>query len=69
MYRRDNIDVYIPVSVDYRAEITHLKELEAWLMQNNIKYSLIYEPLWSSYPRAINMRNEDATMFKLRFGL
>ena len=51
--------------------VTHnLKEYKEWLNENNIKYSLVYSPVWqTSFPYAINMRNEDAIMFKLRFGL
>ena len=40
-----------------------------WLRENNIKYSLVRSPEWNSYPTGINMRNEDALIFKLTFGL
>lgn len=50
----------------HRADI---KMYEAWLKERNIKYSFVRYPQWISYPTGINMRNEDALMFKLAFGL
>jgi hypothetical protein len=49
-----------------REDAVRLKQLTNWLNKNNIKYSLVYYPYWDrSYPTAINLRNEDALMFKL----
>lgn len=65
----DNTDVYIS-SEGGRDDMLRLLEYKEWLKENNVKYSLVYLPVWSrQYPYAINMRNEDAMMFKLSFGL
>lgn len=68
MIESDNIDVKLPIPSTYdsiREGNIHRKQLVAWLKRNNIKYSLVYNPRWSSYPTAINMRKEDALMFKI----
>jgi hypothetical protein len=52
-----------------KAHIAELKVYEAWLKEQNIKYSFVKYPQWAPWATGINMRNEDALMFKLRFGL
>jgi len=66
-YYRDNIDVKLPMSVySSREDSIRLRQLTNWLKKNNIKYSLVYWPVWDkSHPSAINMRTEDAIIFKL----
>lgn len=68
MINTDNIDVKLPEpneSYGVREARIHLKQLETWLKSRNIKYSIVYYPIWAHYPVAINMRKEDALMFKL----
>jgi hypothetical protein len=75
---RDNIDVDISSfpSAEYIArygnserEISlRLRQFETWLKKKNIKYTLIRKPLWGRVTE-INMRTEDAVVFKLVFGL
>jgi hypothetical protein len=45
----------------------HIAVYVKWCRENNIKYTLIYDPVWNTEPMGINLRNEDALMFKLRF--
>jgi hypothetical protein len=69
-YRKDNIDIQLPLIFGMNGESTiMLKMFETWLKENNVKYTRVYKPEWSNSPYALNMRNEDATAFKLRFGL
>ncbi len=65
MIRRDNTDVEINVVFDR----TLLKEYTTWLNERNIKYTLVKSPIWVEIPSAINMRNEDAIIFRLTFGI
>lgn len=65
----DNTDVGLNIWISDRAAESKLKEYKSWLVDNNIKYSYVYSPQWANFPAAINMRNEDAIIFKLRFGL
>jgi hypothetical protein len=69
MMYTDNTDVGLHIGLSDRVAEAKLKEYKFWLVDNNIKYSYVYSPQWSNFPAAINMRNEDAIMFKLRFGL
>jgi hypothetical protein len=69
MYSTDNTNVDIPWEGDPRHKQEKLKEYKNWLDERNIKYSLIHSPLWDHFPASINMRNEDALLFKLTFGL
>lgn len=62
---KDNVDVKIDVRFRYKL----LKEYTDWLKRNNIKYSLVKSPIWINSPTAINMRNEDAIIFRLTFGI
>jgi len=64
MIRRDNTDVEIG---PYTWE--ELRDYIKWLDDRNIKYSMVKKPIWTDMPVAINMRNEDAIMFRLTFGL
>lgn len=68
MFQRDNINIEVDIYPD-RGGNARLNEYVSWLYQNNIKYSLVRNPEWATHPTAINMRNEDALMFKLVFGL
>lgn len=71
MIYTDNVDVVLKRHTLYpdiaqRMDIIRLKQLRNWLDNRNIKYSLVFEPLWArDYPYAINMRSEDALVFKL----
>jgi len=68
----DNINVRIPLRYGMsKADNAMLTMFEDWLKENNVKYTKVYSPfpLWTNFPCAINMRNEDATAFKLRFDL
>ena len=65
----DNINVRLRIGLSDRPAIIQLAEYKTWLNENNIKYSYVYSPQWANFPCAINMRNEDAVIFKLRFGL
>lgn len=81
MIYSDNIDVDItniiteqftrrfPNGDFYRIKIIRLRQFENWLKLKNIKYSLVKKPIWNSEVTHINMRKEDAVMFKLVFGL
>ena len=69
MIYTDNTNVGLKIGYSDRVAEAQLKEYKVWLIENNIKYSLVYIPQWANFPCAINMRNEDATMFKLVFGL
>ena len=67
----DNVDVRIRQfshDSDRDGQI-YLKQLKTWLNERNIKYSMKYSPQWVMYPVAINMRKEDALIFKLTFNL
>lgn len=68
-YRNDNINVRISVFLNNKKSETRLKEYEAWLKERNVKYTLVYVPIWDTTPASINMRNEDALIFKMVFGL
>lgn len=71
IYSRDNIDVSIAKSqseFDFQARKT-LTGYKNWLRERNIKFTLVYTPVWDTYPSHINLRTEDAVAFKLRFGL
>lgn len=57
------------VKIDVFMSDALLKKYKAWLKERNIKFSLVYTPEWATYPSAINLRNEDALVFKLTFGL
>jgi len=66
----DNTNVRIPMLFGMsREDNEQLAMFETWLKENNVKYSKVYSPQWANFPYALNMRNEDAIMFKLRFGL
>jgi hypothetical protein len=67
----DNVNVKLPLSTyGSRVDSIRLRQLTNWLKKNNIKYSYVYWPVWdTSYPSAINMRTEDALIFKLVFNL
>ena len=67
MYQSDNIDVeLVPSGNGQRDDTIRLRQLTNWLKKNNIKYSLVYFPIWQrNNPSAINMRTEDAIIFKL----
>jgi len=68
MIRPDNTNVKVDIYND-RAGAEQLKEYINWLKERNIKFSLVKDPVWWTEPSAINMRNEDAVAFKLRFKL
>lgn len=67
MYHNDNIDVELkPSKYGKRVDVIRLRQLTNWLKERNVKYSLVYWPIWDrSHPSAINMRREDALAFKL----
>lgn len=69
MINPDNVDVKIPppVAGDMREARARLKQIENWLKSRDIKYSIVYYPVWAHFPVAINMRKEDALMFKLTY--
>lgn len=71
IYSKDNFDVFINKRTDdfgFNLDLA-LKAYKIWLRERNIKFSLVYIPEWATYPTHINLRNEDAIAFKLRFGL
>jgi hypothetical protein len=71
MYYTDNINVELKKS-EYgdRVDAIRLKQFVNWLRIRKIKYSLVYKPVWNrNHPWAINMRTDDALVFKLVFGL
>lgn len=65
MYQNDNVVINLPKRLD----LATLKRYKIWLRENNIKYSVVRVPLWNPIATGINMRNEDALVFKLIFGL
>jgi len=69
MYSTDNINVKLSKSKGLngnREDSIRLRQFTNWLKANNIKYSFVYWPVWdTTYPAAINMRTEDALLFKL----
>jgi hypothetical protein len=78
MINSDNINVKLPQpnlvdGGDVRESRLRLRQLENWLKKNNIKYSIVYYPAWeprlvptwAHFPVAINMRKDDALIFKL----
>lgn len=65
MIRRDNTDVEINVAFNRPLLI----EYTSWLNERNIKYTFVKSPIWVDIPAAINMRNEDAIIFRLTFGI
>lgn len=67
MFYTDNVNVELKRSFyGSREDAIRLRQLTNWLRANNIKYSLVYVPEWDrSYPASINMRREDALIFKL----
>lgn len=69
MIRSDNIDIRLEYFFSDFEYNTRLKEYTTWLKDRNIKYNLVMKPLWSNRPTDINLRNEDAVAFKLRFEL
>lgn len=73
MIERDNTTVKIARGPDPLGRYDDVNKTVAvyrkWLKENNIKYNLVRVPEWNSYPTGINMRNEDALIFKLTFGL
>ena len=73
MINTDNIDVKLPWvhtnNKEARVARQYLKNIETWLKNNNIKYSIVYFPVWAHFPTAINMRKEDALVFKLVYDL
>lgn len=70
MINPDNTTIQFSYYVFHeRDHIAKLKKYVDWLKERNIKYSFVKYPQWMSHPTGINMRNEDALMFKLAFGL
>ncbi len=75
MYNNSNINIPLDAPGDARNQALARaasrlnKQKINWLKERNIKFSLVYVPLWATEPTAINMRREDATMFKLAFDL
>lgn len=55
MYDRDRSDL--------------IKKYRTWFIERNIKYSFDRFPPWLTYPTSVILRNEDALLFKLTFGL
>ncbi len=68
MWNRDNINIEINLG-NNRLDGAKWKAYTGWLKDRNIKYSEVREPSWSMNATALNMRNEDALLFKLTFGL
>jgi len=68
MWNTDNTNVEVNIFPD-RGGLLRLRQYTTWLDERNIKYSLVRSPEWATNPSMINMRNEDALMFKLVFGL
>lgn len=54
---------------DQRTAFIKIKEYKLWFKERNIKYSFVYDPHWHDRPSRITLRNEDALLFKLTFGL
>ncbi len=69
MLRRDNVDIDLKNYYPDRGGNARLKQYTDWLDERNIKYSMVRWPNWATHPTAINMRNEDALVFRLTFGL
>ena len=70
MFEKDNIDIPLqqPDSSKYfgiREAAIRLKQLRLWLDRCDIKYSLVYTPTCNYYPASINLRKEDAVIFRL----
>jgi 16S rRNA G527 N7-methylase RsmG len=68
MWNTDNTNIEVDIYPD-RGGNERLKQYTTWLKERNIKYNLVRVPEWASHPSHINMRNEDALIFKLTFGL
>lgn len=69
MITPDNTRVYIPCYLNDRKQAALIKSYKAWFRERNIKYSFCYNPAWGSSPDSVILRNEDALLFKLSFGL
>jgi hypothetical protein len=67
MLRRDNVDIELKNFYPNAEGDAKLKQYTRWLDERHIKYSMVRNPIWSSHPTAINMRNEDALIFCLVF--
>lgn len=55
--------------LEHRTKMEIVKGYEEWFINHNIKYSFDRFPPWSPYPTSVILRNEDALLFKLTFGL
>lgn len=69
MYANDVTQVVIPIYVDQRVAFMKMRQYKQWFRERDIKFSLVYNPAWDTTPTAITLRNEDAIIFKLTFGL
>lgn len=70
MISPDNTTIQFPYATfRLKEHLAEVKSYEVWLRERNIKYSFVRQPQWLSYPTGINMRNEDALIFRLTFGL
>lgn len=71
MIKSDTITVSLTFlfDIDQRDAFIKIKEYEHWLKERNIKYSFVYVPPWHDRPSRVTLRNEDALLFKLAFGL
>lgn len=52
-----------------RARSELIRKYKDWFIEHNIKYSFESYPAWWTYPTSVILRNEDALLFKLTFGL
>ena len=65
MYSNDNTIIRFSKTLSNE----DLRKYKDWLKERNIKFSVVREPLWSAQATGLNMRNQDALMFKMVFGL
>jgi hypothetical protein len=69
MYSNSNINIPLLDPGSGNQNQIRAKNVEKiqWLKERKIKFSLVFNPVWATDPCAINMRKEDALMFKLAF--
>jgi hypothetical protein len=68
MINSDNTNVELNLFPNREGDAI-VKKYTDWLKERNIKFSLVKQPIWVDFPVAINMRKEDAIIFRLTFGI
>lgn len=69
MYSGETVTVKIPQMYNPRESVRVINGYRTWLNERNIKFVLVYAPVWNSIPEGLSMRAEDALMFRLAFNL